>query len=296
MWQNISHATTRRAIRRLFAAYLFVAGLALAFPHRPASWLTLAVLHAVAITVLLRPGLLTPIASRIPRISSVIADWYALVVIPAMYTELAVLNVSIFNGRFFDSIILGWEQSLFGGQPSRELAHKLPYLPLSEYLHFAYISYYLIIYGPPLYLYLKGRREDQQHDAFNLLLAFFAHYVFFIYFPVQGPRYLFPPPSGPISQGFFYKLAHKLLEAGSARGAAFPSSHVGVSIAQSAFTFTVLPRLAPFVLFLAVSLALGAIYGGFHYATDALCGALFGLFLFSIAPKVARLLGRRADA
>lgn len=294
MWQNISHAAARRAIRRLFAAYLLVSGIALLFPHRPQSWALFALLHALGITLLLRPQIMDPIARRIPRMANIIGDWYTLIIIPALYTELAILNVAVFNGHYFDSIILEWEQ-LFFGQPSRTLAQQFPYPVLSEYLHFAYISYYLIIYGPPLYLYLRGRREDQQHAAFNLMLAFFAHYIFFIYFPVQGPRYLFAAPSGPISGGLFYRLAHKLLETGSARGAAFPSSHVGVSIAQSAFAFITIPRIAPLVLVLTLSLALGAIYGGFHYATDAVCGLLFGLFLFAVAPRLARLLAARPD-
>lgn len=296
MWQNISHAAAGRATRRLFAAYVLVSGLALAFPHRPASWQLLALLHTLAIILLLQPRILDPIATRMPRLASVIGDWYPLVIIPVLYTELAVLNIAVFNGRYFDSIILGWEQHLFGSQPSRVFARQFPYLPLSEYLHFAYISYYLIIYGPTLYLYLRGRREDHQHATFNLMLAFFAHYVFFIYFPVQGPRYLFPAPSGPIAHGFFYKLAHKLLETGSSRGAAFPSSHVGVSIAQTAFTFRALPRMAPVVLLLTLSLAVGAVYGGFHYATDAICGLLFGVLLFSVAPRIARVLaGRQSE-
>jgi membrane-associated phospholipid phosphatase len=112
---------------------------------------------------------------------------------------------------------------------------------------------------------------------------------------VQGPRYLFAAPSGEVSRGFFYNLAHRLLETGSSRGAAFPSSHVGVSFAQSAFAFVTAPRIAIVLVVLSASLALGAVYGGFHYATDALCGLIYGLLLFAIAPRVARLLGRNAS-
>jgi membrane-associated phospholipid phosphatase len=162
-------------------------------------------------------------------------------------------------------------------------------LPLSEILHFSYISYYLIIYGPPIYLYLKGRRAAHQQLVFTLMLTFFVHYVFFIYFPVQGPRYLFAAPdAGNISTGFFYNLAHKILEAGSSRGAAFPSSHVGVSFAQAALAFQLLPGMAPAILVLSSGLALGAVYGGFHYATDVVCGLLLGVLLFALAPRVAR--------
>ena len=298
MWQNTTDAQTRRALRRLFAVYLFLSGIALVFPHRPDGWLLLAAAHVLGILLLLQVGqfrnLLARLSQRAPRSSAFIADWYGLILIPALYSELAVLNQSVFDGKYFDSIILGWEQALFAGQPSRDLAIAWPILPLSELLHFSYISYYLIIYGPAIYIYLRGHRDAHQRIAFTLLLTFFAHYLFFIYFPVQGPRYVFPAPvAGEISTGFFYQLAHRILEAGSSQGAAFPSSHVGVSFAQTALVFLYAPALAPVVLLLSVGLAVGAVYGGFHYATDAVCGLLFGLLLFALAPRVAKRFGAR---
>ena len=284
----------QRALRRLFALYLFISGIALLFPHRPKAWLVLLVLHAVGIVMLLGigPAPITTnwLADRWPRVMRVISDWYILILVPALYTELAILNVAVHNGRYFDDVILRWEQLLFGGQPSRDMAAAVPSLPLSEFLHFSYIAYYLIIYGPFLLLYLRGRRADHQRAAFTIMLTFFAHYFFFIYFPVQGPRYLFPAPTGVIENGFMYQLAHRILEAGSSRGAAFPSSHVGVSFAQTAMCFVLLKRWSPLLFILSTGLAVGAVYGGFHYATDAVTGFVFGLLLFVVAPRVARLL------
>lgn len=295
---DLTEAAARTAIRRLLALYLLIAGAALLFPHRPPAWPVFVLLHAIAMGVLLQPGpvarWLDSAAQSWPRASGIIGDWYAILLIPVLYTELAVLNQAVFGGYYFDELIIAWEAVLFGGQPFRELAQNYPQLLLSEFLHFAYLSYYLIIYAPPLYLYLRGRRAEHQQLVFALLLTFFAHYVFFIYFPVQGPRYLFPAPVGELSGGFFYNLAHQLLEAGSARGAAFPSSHVGVSITATAFAFVALPRWAPVLLVLTIGLAVGAVYGGFHYATDAAAGLLYGLLLFAAAPALARRLGRAA--
>ena len=286
----------RNACRRLFAIYLFVAMLALAFPHRPAAWPLLALLHVAGILLLLGAGpqsnVVHRLAQRWPRTARVVGDWYPLVLVPALYTELAALNIAVHNGRYFDDLILGWEQVLFGGQPSRELAAALPHLPLSEFLHFSYISYYLIIYGPFVWWYMRGRKDEHQRAVFTIMLTFFAHYIFFIYFPVQGPRYLFAAPGGEIADGPMYNLAHRILEAGSSRGAAFPSSHVGVSFAQTALAFLMLKRWAPILLVLSSGLAVGAVYGGFHYATDAVVGLVYGLLLFAAAPRIAHLLTR----
>ena len=281
-------------MRRLFALYLVVAGLAVFFPHRPSYWPLLLCIHAVGVVMLLEPERFAFAYRwamvRWPRVSRIIRDWYVLALVPLLYTELAVLNVAVHAGRYFDDIILRWEESIFGGQPSRELTVTYPDLMLSEFLHFSYITYYLIIYGPFLLLYLRGRRIEHQRAAFTVMLTFFAHYVFFIYFPVQGPRYLFAAPAGEIANGPMYNLAHRILEAGSSRGAAFPSSHVGVAFAQSAMAFVVLKRWAPLLTLLSTALALGAVYGGFHYATDAVAGCIYGLTLFFVAPRLARLL------
>ncbi len=77
-----------------------------------------------------------------------------------------------------------------------------------------------------------------------------------------------------------------MLEVGSSRGAAFPSSHVGVSVAQTLIVFRFLRPLTPLIGLLALGLACGAVYGGFHYATDVCAGALLGSLSVLLAPRI----------
>lgn len=285
----------RLPLDRLFAIYMLLAGAALAFPGRPGNWLLLAAAHAAIVVIgwPLLPAPALPAGAR--KWARAVADWAPLLLIPLLYKELAVLNQAVQGGTYFDEMVIGWEQVVFGGQPSREWAQALPSLWLSEPLHAAYLSYYFIIFVPPLVLFLRGRTAEFRAGVFALMTAFFAHYLFFIYFPVQGPRYLFPAPGGELAGGWFYQIAHRVLEVGSAQGAAFPSSHVGVSVAQTLVVWRYLPRLAPVCAALTIGLALGAVYGGFHYAIDAVAGALLGVLAFIAAPHVsARLSGTRA--
>lgn len=288
-----------RAVDRLFALYMLASGLALAGSARPGAWPVVALVHGLAVAAVLRWRPVAPAlavaARRWPRAAAVVSDWYPLLLLPALYTELAVLNRALYAGAYFDGLVMRWEQALFGGQPSRALAAALPHLAVSEPLHAAYLSYYAIIYGPPLLLYLAGRRADYHELLFPLMLTFLVSYLFFIYFPVQGPRYLFPPPGGGLEAGPAYRLAHRVLEAGSAQGAAFPSSHVAVAAAQTAMVARLLPRLLPLVAVLTAGLAAGAVYGGFHYATDVLAGFALAAVLVAVAPRVrAQLDGGRA--
>ncbi len=280
----------RTATNRLFAGYLLLSAPALLFASRPTHWLILLSIHLLTAAALLSLGPFGRLAERLrqhfPRVYDFIADWYLLILIPALYKELATLNLAVWNGHYFDDLILHGEQILFGGQPSRELAVQFPSRLLSEILHAAYLSYYFIIYAPLAYLYARGKRAEFRASAFAVLLAFFAHYLFFIYFPVQGPRYLFPAPAGPMADGPIYQLTHRLLEAGSSRGAAFPSSHVGVSVAQTIMVFRLLPRFAPISVVATLALAIGAVYGGFHYAIDAIAGFVLGGTLALVAPRL----------
>jgi membrane-associated phospholipid phosphatase len=291
-------------VDRLLAAYAVIGGAALLFPHRIPGWQWLLLLHAVAVVLGFGIGparnAWLALSRFAPRAAGLLHDWYPVALIPILYEELPPLNLAVWNGRYFDSIILSVEQTLFRGQPSREWAAAMPLLPLSEMLHAAYLSYYFIIFAPPLFIYLAAAREDFRKAVFALMLTFVAHYVFFIWFPVQGPRYLFPAPDGVISRGAVFQLTHRLLEAGSSRGAAFPSSHVGVSVAHTISVFRYYRRLSPVVAVLAIGLACGAVYGGFHYATDAIAGACLGAAASLVAPVLYRRLAGsdpvRADA
>lgn len=303
--QQVSREVSRAAaefagripMNRLFATYMGVSALAAFFPQRGRGWQLLLLAHLGAGLLALgrqpfRPAVLA-LHRRAPALQGLLADWYPLLLIPLLYGELEPLNRAIYAGRYFDDLIIHWEALLFGGQPSQALAAAFPSLLLSEVLHAAYLSYYLIIFGPPLFLYLSGRREEFRQAVFALMLVFFLHYLFFIYFPVQGPRYLFPAPDGVVASGYFYQLAHRILEAGSSQGAAFPSSHVGVSFAQAALMVRYLPRSAPLLFVAATALSIGAIYGGFHYATDAVAGLALGLIGAAVALPLSRIVSSR---
>lgn len=274
-------------MNRLAALYLVLSGLALAGPHRPSFWLPLLALHAAVAATLARTSVRP--ADR-PGIVGAVVTLLPLLVMPLLYSELPLLNRSVWDGRYFDPIVIGWERAVFGGEPARTLARAMPWPWLSEPLHAAYLAYYLIMYVPALVVARAHGRRAMRDVVFTLTLAFFAHYLFFVWFPVEGPRYRFAPPAGAIAGYPAYELAHAALEAGSSRGAAFPSSHVGVSVAAVVAVARWMPRFAIGLGIVSLGLAVGAVYGGFHYAIDAVVGALYGAALALAAPALRRFL------
>lgn len=278
-----------RPVDRVGGAYLVVSAAALAFPHRPDGWPLLLLLH-LGVAAGLFGGALAPIRRPGRRVGAVVADWYPLILLPLIYLETQLLNRAVWDGHYFDDAVMSWEEAIFGGQPSVTLAARWDSLLLSELLHLAYLSYFFMVYLFPAALYLTGRREAFEKTVFAILLGFAAHYLVFIFFPVQGPRYLFPGPTGRPTDGVFYRLTRTVLERSSSQGAAFPSSHValGAIVTGSAARFA--PKVAPVFVVLTLGIAAGAVYGGFHYAVDVTAGLVTGVLLALSVPVAWRLL------
>jgi len=146
-------------------------------------------------------------------------------------------------------------------------------------LHGAYLSYYVVIFLPPLILFVRrDRAREFAATILALTMAFAACFVVFAYWPVEGPRYAWPAPPG-MPHAAIRDLALRLLKAGSSRGAAFPSSHVAVATTQAVVALAYQRKTGIVTAVVAALLAVGAVYGGFHYGVDVLVGATLGLLL-----------------
>jgi membrane-associated phospholipid phosphatase len=205
----------------------------------------------------------------------VLRDWAPLLAVPLLYTELPALIAGA-ESRFHDQLVQQWERALFGNSPAHAAAGRFAWIGLSELLHLGYLSYYLIIYAPPLWLYLRGERRSFELTITALAIAFTGCFLVFVYFPVAGPRYLWSAPPG-IPDGPVRRLVLSVLAAGSSKGAAFPSSHVAVAVVQSLMMFRHHRRAGFLISITSLLLALGAVYGGFHYGIDVLAGAATGI-------------------
>jgi membrane-associated phospholipid phosphatase len=253
----------------ILAAYLAVTlapAIAAALRGAPAA---IAIAHVVALIVVAWLVHSSGQPARVP----VWRDWLPLSVVPFLYGELRYLIGGV-GAPLHDAAVQQWESGLFGTSPAQTFAVAWPFRPVSEILHAGYLAYYLIIYAPPLVLYLRGRRETFRRVSAALIATFALCFALFVVFPVAGPRYLWP--AGGVPHGVMRSLAVALLEAGSSPGTAFPSSHVAIAVVQTGLTLATQRRLGVITGVLTVLLATGAVYGGFHYAVDVIAGALVG--------------------
>ena len=260
-----------RMVERLLIGYLAVVtavALARAEANPGCWWLVLS--HALAmllIWLVTRPGL-GPVGRTIREI-------YPLVLLLALYSELDVLNAS--GVHVHDALVERWELALFGFEPSRDWWQSAPSRFWSTLLHGAYLSYYLILSVPAVWLVARGRHVAVRRFVLSVMLAFIVCYLFFLFYPVAGPYYTYPRPTGAFVDNLTARMVYATLARGSSYGAAFPSSHVAAALAATIATWAASRRLGGVLAVATALLTVSVVYCQMHYALDAVAGLAVGV-------------------
>lgn len=202
-----------------------------------------------------------------------------------------------------DHVFAAMEQGVFGFQPALVFAEKCCNHVFSELMCLGYSSYYPII-GTVTLFYLFCRRQEFERAVFVIIGAFFIHYVIFDLLPVSGPQfYYYVVGEDQIAQGvfpnihdfyatgwdgnclsipgwkdgFFHHLVQQAHDAGERPTAAFPSSHVSVTVALLCLAWHTRNRWLFYCLLpLGILMFFGTFYIKAHYAIDAIAGLVSG--------------------
>ena len=150
---------------------------------------------------------------------------------------------------------------------------------LGEYLHLGYISYYALAPILVLTLWFRRSRITVEQALACSALSFYVSFLIFMSWPVAGPYQVLTPPDVEGLGFVLPELARSIINNGSSIGAAFPSSHVAVAVTIWIMAMRFHTGLAVIFAFLVPALAIGAIYGGFHYAIDVVAGVVLGLLV-----------------
>lgn len=209
---------------------------------------------------------------------------YPILLFTFLYEETGYL-VHLFSSRWFDPEVINFEYRLTGTVPSVWLAeHARPWL--TEIVMAGYFSYYFIIPLGALVLWGKGKKGDFQRMILSVCIGFFVSYAGFLLFPVEGPRYHIPhlhPP--PVDGPFFYKLVRFVIDKGAIHGGCMPSSHVAVAVLVLMSLYRGARGWFWALLPLVTGLAVGTVYGRFHYASDVVVGLAIAPLAFQLASR-----------
>jgi len=230
----------------------------------------------VAVHLTLAGSLLILDRARPRGILLVVRDWHPLMLFPLLYKEVEPLAAVIGDWRL-TAAIPAWESALFDGQPSQYLSERLSSVPLSEYLHFCYAAYVIVIPSVAAYWYVSGRRMAFGELLLMLSTVMLGSYLFFIVLPVDSPYSLSPHLGPPLSGHFFFDLVHQMSARGGARGGAFPSAHVSGAVVVCLVAWRHQRRLAYLLLPIIGGVIVSTVFGRFHYVLDALAGAALAI-------------------
>ena len=184
----------------------------------------------------------------------------------------------LFFPEFIDHQLTTIEKGILGINPTLWMDQNLIKTGLTEILMAGYFSYYFMI---PIYLvslfFLKEYRLILKSLA-AIEITFFISYILFFLYPIEGPRYFLAnlyqtEITGPL----FRKLVVFLQTHGSVHGGCMPSSHVAVAVVIIIFCLKYFKKAGIILIPINIGLALGAVYGRYHYLSDVIVGAVMGM-------------------
>jgi membrane-associated phospholipid phosphatase len=250
------------------------------------------------------------------------ALWWVYRLLPCRFTRMAriTLQLSLLSWWYpdtfdmnrilpnLDPIFATLDQSWFGCQPALLFSEKITHPFFSELMYLGYSSYFMLILCVTLFYFFR-RYEEFQRCGFIITGAFFLYYVVFILLPVTGPQFyyvaagvenirngVFPavgdyflhhdemmtPPG--YAGGPFYQLVAAAHAAGERPTAAFPSSHVGITLVLLYLAIHSRNRwLTATVGFFFTIMCFSTVYIRAHYLVDVFGGIVSAtVFYFTL--------------
>lgn len=211
-----------------------------------------------------------------------------------------------FNRIFpnLDHLFATLELDIFACQPALLFDQVCSTLFWREAFNMGYWLYYPMI-ALVSFFYFFRRPKDVERCTFVIMSSFFLYYLIYIFLPVAGPQFYFPvigdelAVAGPYPEigdyfnlnpeitiaqegkgGLFTELVGVAQSSGERPTAAFPSSHIGITVILVMLAFRA-KRLLAYILFpIFVLLCCATVYIKAHYLVDAIAGLATGVMLY----------------
>lgn len=241
-------------------------------------------LASAALLLLAIPAVLLLIRIAAQRRSALL-DWVRTFYPQAFYllyfTQVIALGRLLHQGRSFDAPIAAFEEALFGFKPVMAVFELVPKFPvLNELMFFGYFSFYFLLFLPWWLIWFEGRRDEARRALFVITACFGIFYLWYLIFPVEGPKHFYPELSAvwyePFEGWFFVPIMKALFTPATTSGAALPSSHVAVGLISLLLCFRYKRLFFWILLPLYLLLCLSTVYLYAHYVVDIFAGWIAG--------------------
>jgi len=205
--------------------------------------------------------------------------WFPLTSCLFFYVEASTLDNLIFPNTF-DSFLAKLDTQITGTPLYKILSPKINSALIDELMHAFYFSYYIILFLPALFIFLKDEKFFKRM-IFGIVLMFYIHYFFFMIFPSDGPIYMRDKLFG--NGRIFIPIMKLIYRFGEQGGGAFPSTHVSASLMVYLFSRNFFRRRAWIVGIFTAGIFIATIYCSYHYTIDSLAGLITGFLFFKLA-------------
>ncbi len=173
-----------------------------------------------------------------------------------------------------DPGIAATDLAVFGVHWHDHLTRILPGAAIGEAMNLVYLSYYVLVLGPPLLLALRGRSTACARYTLLVMSSYLLCFTIYLLLPVQGPRALLGAAAMP-GDGTLAGIADWMRRTGDSDGTAFPSSHCAGALAAALAAGTYAAgRVRRGLLLWAAMIVVSTVYTGNHYALDSLAGVI----------------------
>ena len=184
----------------------------------------------------------------------------------------------------FEQRLLNVDRRLFGADGLARFERRAPRAVI-EYLELAYLLCYAVVPAGYVCLLLAGHGAGAIDRFWSVvLLASFLCYGLLPWIPTRAPRAIEPPREAARSTVRHMNLA--VLNRASVQWNTFPSGHTAASLATALAVGSEMPLAGVVLGVLAISIAAGSVVGRYHYAADAIVGAVVAVLAFVTAAAV----------
>lgn len=188
--------------------------------------------------------------------------------------------------RFLDYQLVSFEAMLLGFNPTLMIDRHLLSVWANELFSFCYFMYYPMMPAFLIPVFVIKDYDVIRRTLATVCLTFFTGYLLFFLYPVEGPRWYFANEytheiTGPV----FRQMVSYIIAEGAVRGGAMPSTHTGVAMVYMFYCFKHYRPWGWVLLPIVTGLAIGTVWGRFHYASDAVVGAAIAVFSFYVVEK-----------
>lgn len=211
-------------------------------------------------------------------------DWLPLVFFLCVFEQASFLSLAI-RSDWQNLRLVTFEYRLLKVPPILWL-HQRARSFVVQAFEFGYFAYY------PLYpaiggLFWAWRKRERYRGAFRtmtdaLSVGYVVCYVIYLLFPTQSPANRIGMQQLPSVGGPFHSMIRFIQDHAGVHGNAFPSAHIMMAFVILAFAFRFLPPAAPLLAIPVGLMCFGAVYDGYHYASDVVVGAVLGIVVAAV--------------